>query len=138
MEDLVDQIKKGEMNFDVVIVFLDVMCVVGQLGQVLGLCGLMLNLKVGIVILNVVEVVKNVKVGQVCYCNDKNGIIYIIIGKVDFDVDKLKENLEVLLVVLKKVKLIQVKGVYIKKVSIFIIMGVGVVVDQVGLSVFVN
>lgn len=138
MEDLVDQIKKGEMNFDVVIVFSDVMRVVGQLGQVLGSRGLMLNSKVGIVISNVVEAVKNVKVGQVRYRNDKNGIIYIIIGKVDFDVDKLKENLEVLLVALKKVKSIQAKGVYIKKVSIFIIMGVGVVVDQVGLSVFVN
>lgn len=102
MEDLADQIKKGEMNFDVVIASPDAMRVVGQLGQVLGPRGLMPNPKVGTVTPNVAEAVKNAKAGQVRYRNDKNGIIHTTIGKVDFDADKLKENTEALLVALKK------------------------------------
>ena len=70
--------------------------------------------------------------------NDKNGIIHTTIGKVDFDADKLKENLEALLVALKKAKPTQAKGVYIKKVSISTTMGAGVAVDQAGLSASVN
>ena len=72
------------------------------------------------------------------YRNDKNGIIHTTIGKVDFDADKLKENLEALLVALKKAKPTQAKGVYIKKVSISTTMGAGVAVDQAGLSASVN
>lgn len=102
MEDLAEQIKKGEMNFDVVIASPDAMRVVGQLGQVLGPRGLMPNPKVGTVTPNVAEAVKNAKAGQIRYRNDKNGIIHTTIGKVDFDADKLKENLEALLVALKK------------------------------------
>ena len=131
MEDLADQIKKGEMNFDVVIASPDAMRVVGQLGQVLGPRGLMPNPKVGTVTPNVAEAVKNAKAGQVRYRNDKNGIIH-------FDADKLKENLEALLVALKKAKPTQAKGVYIKKVSISTTMGAGVAVDQAGLSASVN
>ena len=112
MEDLADQIKKGEMNFDVVIASPDAMRVVGQLGQVLGPRGLMPNPKVGTVTPNVAEAVKNAK--------------------------KLKENLEALLVALKKAKPTQAKGVYIKKVSISTTMGAGVAVDQAGLSASVN
>ena len=78
------------------------------------------------------------KAGQVRYRNDKNGIIHTTIGKVDFDADKLKENLEALLVALKKAKPTQAKGVYIKKVSISTTMGAGVAVDQAGLSASVN
>ena len=92
------------MNFDVVIASPDAMRVVGQLGQVLGPRGLMPNPKVGTVTPNVAEAVKNAKAGQVRYRNDKNGIIHTTIGKVDFDADKLKENLEALLVALKKGK----------------------------------
>ena len=111
---------------------------VGQLGQVLGPRGLMPHPKVGTVTPNVAEAVKNAKAGQVRYRNDKNGIIHTTIGKVDFDADKLKENLEALLVALKKAKPTQAKGVYIKKVSISTTMGAGVAVDQAGLSASVN
>ncbi|OSY21024.1 50S ribosomal protein L1 [Klebsiella pneumoniae] len=138
MEDLAEQIKKGEMNFDVVIASPDAMRVVGQLGQVLGPRGLMPNPKVGTVTPNVAEAVKNAKAGQVRYRNDKNGIIHTTIGKVDFDADKLKENLEALLVALKKAKPTQAKGVYIKKVSISTTMGAGVAVDQAGLNASAN
>ena len=137
-EDLAESIKAGNMDFDVVIASPDAMRVVGQLGTILGPRGLMPNPKVGTVTPNVAEAVKNAKAGQVRYRNDKNGIIHTTIGKVDFDADKLKENLEALLVALKKAKPTQAKGVYIKKVSISTTMGAGVAVDQAGLSASVN
>lgn len=134
IDDLAEQIKKGEFNFDVVIASPDAMRVVGQLGQILGPRGLMPNPKVGTVTPNVAEAVKNAKAGQVRYRNDKNGIIHTTIGKVDFESYKLKENLEALLLTLKKSKPTQAKGVYIKKVSLSTTMGAGIAIDQSGLS----
>ncbi|MDV5172038.1 50S ribosomal protein L1 [Photobacterium rosenbergii] len=130
MDDLAAQVKKGEMNFDVVIASPDAMRVVGQLGTILGPRGLMPNPKVGTVTPNVAEAVKNAKAGQVRYRNDKNGIIHTTIGKVDFDAAQLKENLEALLVALKKAKPSSAKGTFIKKVSISTTMGAGVALDQ--------
>ncbi|GAA4886076.1 50S ribosomal protein L1 [Ferrimonas pelagia] len=134
MDELAAQVKAGEMNFDVVIASPDAMRVVGQLGQILGPRGLMPNPKTGTVTPNVAEAVKNAKAGQVRYRNDKNGIIHTTIGKVDFDADKLKENLESLLVALKKAKPASAKGVFVKKVSISTTMGAGVAVDQASLT----
>jgi len=138
MDHLADLIKKGEMKFDVVIASPDAMRVIGQLGQILGPRGLMPNPKVGTVTPNVAEAVKNAKAGQVRYRNDKNGIIHTTIGKVDFESDKLKENLEALLVALKKAKPSQAKGTYIKKVSLSTTMGAGVAIDQNGLIAVAN
>ncbi|MFC3022562.1 50S ribosomal protein L1 [Vibrio zhugei] len=130
MEDLAEQVKKGEMNFDVVVASPDAMRVVGQLGTILGPRGLMPNPKVGTVTPNVAEAVKNAKAGQVRYRNDKNGIVHTTIGKVSFGEEQLKENLESLIVALKKAKPSSAKGVYIKKVTISTTMGAGVAVDQ--------
>ncbi|MCP3701096.1 MAG: 50S ribosomal protein L1, partial [Aliivibrio sp.] len=85
MEDLAEQVKAGEMNFDVVIASPDAMRVVGQLGQILGPRGLMPNPKVGTVTPDVAGAVKNAKSGQIRYRNDKNGIIHTTIGKADFE-----------------------------------------------------
>jgi large subunit ribosomal protein L1 len=134
MDDLAEQIKRGEMNFDVVIASPDAMRVVGQLGQILGPRGLMPNPKVGTVTPNVAEAVKNAKAGQVRYRNDKNGIIHSTIGKVDFSEAQLKENLESLLVALKKAKPSTAKGQFIKKVSLSTTMGAGLAVDQASLD----
>ncbi|CAM4421691.1 50S ribosomal protein L1 [Pseudoalteromonas ostreae] len=130
MEDLAELVKKGEMNFDVVVASPDAMRVVGQLGQILGPRGLMPNPKTGTVTPNVAEAVKNAKAGQVRYRNDKNGIIHTTIGKVDFTAEQLQQNLESLIVALKKAKPSQAKGVYVKKVTISTTMGAGVSVDQ--------
>lgn len=138
MEDLADMVKKGEMNFDVVIASPDAMRVVGQLGTILGPRGLMPNPKVGTVTPNVAEAVKNAKAGQVRYRNDKNGIIHTTIGKVDFEAAQLQENLEALLVALKKAKPSSAKGTFIKKVSISTTMGAGVALDQNTLNASVN
>ncbi|HDH9217435.1 50S ribosomal protein L1 [Escherichia coli] len=134
MDDLAAKVKAGEMDFDVVIASPDAMRVVGQLGQILGPRGLMPNPKVGTVTPNVAEAVKNAKAGQVRYRNDKNGIIHTTIGKVDFNETQLKENLESLLIALKKAKPSAAKGVYIKKVSLSTTMGAGVAIDQAGLN----
>ncbi len=130
MEDLAALVKKGEMNFDVVIASPDAMRVVGQLGTILDPRGLMPNPKVGTVTPNVAEAVKNAKAGQVRYRNDKNGIIHTTIGKVNFDAAQLQENLESLLVALKRAKPSSAKGTFIKKVSISTTMGAGVALDQ--------
>ena len=134
MEELAEQVKKGEMNFDVVIASPDAMRVVGQLGTILGPRGLMPNPKVGTVTPNVAEAVKNAKAGQVRYRNDKNGIVHSTIGKVTFEANQLQENLEALLVALKKAKPSSAKGTYMKKVSISTTMGAGVAVDQLTLN----
>jgi len=134
MEDLAELVKKGEMNFDVVVASPDAMRVVGQLGQILGPRGLMPNPKTGTVTPNVAEAVKNAKAGQVRYRNDKNGIIHTTIGKVDFTAEQLQQNLEALIVALKKAKPSQAKGTYVKKVTISTTMGAGVSVDQGTLS----
>ena len=137
MEDLAELVKKGEMDFDVVVASPDAMRVVGQLGQILGPRGLMPNPKTGTVTPNVAEAVKNAKAGQVRYRNDKNGIIHTTIGKVDFTAEQLQQNLEALIVALKKAKPSQSKGVYLKKVTISTTMGAGVSVDQSTLSTVV-
>ena len=133
-DDLADAIKKGEMNFDVVIATPDAMRVVGQLGQILGPRGLMPNPKVGTVTPNVEAAVKNAKSGQVRYRADKTGIVHCSIGKVDFDAQKLVENLEALIADLVKAKPSSAKGIYLQKVSVSSTMGVGVLVDQSALA----
>ena len=129
MEDLAELVKKGEMNFDVVIASPDAMRVVGQLGQILGPRGLMPNPKVGTVTPDVVTAVKNAKSGQVRYRNDKGGIIHCTLGKVSFDATAIKGNLEVLLADLRKAKPSAAKGIYIKKICISSTMGPGLWID---------
>ena len=134
MEDLAEEVKKGNMDFDVVIASPDAMRVVGTLGQILGPRGLMPNPKVGTVAQDVATAVKNAKAGQVRYRTDKAGIIHCPIGKVDFDSAKLKENLEALLADLNKAKPSSAKGIYMKKVSVSTTMGPGLQVDQASLG----
>ena len=129
-DDLAETIKKGELNFDVVIATPDAMRVVGQLGQILGPRGLMPNPKVGTVTADVETAVKNAKAGQVRYRTDKAGIIHCPIGRSDFEVPALKENLEALLADLKKAKPASAKGSYFKKLTISSTMGPGVSVDR--------
>ncbi len=135
MDDLAAEVKKGNMDFDVVIASPDAMRVVGQLGQVLGPRGLMPNPKVGTVTPDVATAVKNAKSGQVRYRNDKAGIIHCGIGKVDFKPEQLKDNLEVLLADLRRTKPSSAKGIYLKKITVSSTMGPGIVVDAGSFSV---
>lgn len=134
MEDLAERIKNGEMDFDVVIASPDAMRVVGQLGQILGPRGLMPNPKTGTVTPDVVTAVKNAKAGQVRFRADRNGIIHGGVGSVKFGVTALKENIEMLLADLVKVKPPSAKGVYVQKITVSTTMGPGVAVDLSTLS----
>ena len=129
MEDLGELVKKGEMNFDVVIASPDAMRVVGQLGQILGPRGLMPNPKVGTVTADVATAVKNAKSGQVRYRTDKSGIIHCTLGKVTFEAEAIQGNLEALLSDLRKAKPTAAKGVYIKKITLSSTMGPGLWLD---------
>ncbi len=134
MDDLADQVKAGQMDFDVVIASPDAMRVVGQLGQILGPRGLMPNPKVGTVTPDVATAVQNAKAGQVRYRTDKGGIIHCPIGSAQFDADKLSENLNALLADLQKAKPSSAKGIYMRKVTVSTTMGPGLTVDQASLS----
>lgn len=129
-EDLAAQVKAGELNFDVVIATPDAMRVVGTLGQILGPRGLMPNPKVGTVTADVDGAVRNAKAGQVRYRTDKAGIVHCPIGRADFEVSALKENLTALLLDLKKAKPAGAKGSFLKKLTVSSTMGPGISVDQ--------
>jgi len=129
MEDLAEQVKAGNLNFDVVIASPDTMRIVGTLGTILGPRGLMPNPKVGTVTPDVATAVKNAKAGQVQFRIDKAGIVHGTIGRRSFDADKLKGNLAALLEALNKAKPASSKGVYLRKVAVSSTMGLGVRVD---------
>lgn len=128
-DDLAEQVKAGNLDFDVVIASPDAMRVVGQLGQILGPRGLMPNPKVGTVTPNVAEAVKNAKAGQVQYRTDKAGIIHATIGRASFEVEALRDNFAALVDALVKAKPAAAKGQYLKKIAVSSTMGVGVRVD---------
>lgn len=134
MEDLADQIKAGNFNFDIVIASPDTMRVVGALGQILGPRGLMPNPKVGTVTPDVATAVKNAKAGQVQYRTDKAGIVHCTIGRASFTPEQLKTNLLALIDALNKAKPASSKGVYLRKLAVSSTMGAGLRVDQASLA----
>lgn len=129
-EDLADSVKQGNLDFDVVIASPDAMRVVGALGTILGPRGLMPNPKVGTVTPDVEGAVKNAKAGQVRYRAEKGGIVHCPLGKADFTVDALTENLRALLADLIKAKPSAAKGVYMNKVTLSSTMGPGLTIDH--------
>jgi len=129
LEDLAEQVKAGNINFDIVIASPDAMRVVGALGQILGPRGLMPNPKVGTVTADVVTAVKNARAGQVQYRTDKAGIVHATIGRASFEVDRLETNLKALVEALNRAKPASAKGVYLRKVAVSSTMGIGVRVD---------
>lgn len=138
-EDLAEEIKKnaeaGKWEFDVLIATPDAMRLVGQLGRVLGPRGLMPNPKTGTVTPDVAKAVKNAKAGQVSFRSDKGGIVHCTIGKANFEVKALRENLEKLILDLRKAKPSTSKGIYLRKITVTTTMGPGLVVDQGSLNV---
>ena len=131
MDDLAERIQSEDIDFDVVIATPETMRVVGKLGQVLGPRGLMPNPKDGTVTSDVTMAVSNAKRGQVRYRTDKNGIIHCAIGKIDFGVEALEENLLALLADVKKTKPSAAsKTIYLKKLTLSSTMGPGVIIDH--------
>ncbi len=134
LADLAEQVKKGEIGFDLCIATPDTMRVVGQLGQILGPRGLMPNPKVGTVTTNVTKAVQDAKSGRVQFRIDKAGVIHCPIGKVSFNQADLEENLNVLVSALIKARPASTKGQYIRRVSLSSTMGPGVKVDRVSIA----
>jgi large subunit ribosomal protein L1 len=134
-EDLAEQVKAGNLDFDVVIATPDAMRIVGQLGKVLGPRGLMPNPKTGTVTPDVTTAVQNAKAGQIQFRTDKAGIIHGSVGQVGFDTVAIKENLEALVADLKRAKPASAKGVYLKKLTLSTTMGPGVAIDQASLEI---
>jgi large subunit ribosomal protein L1 len=134
LEDLAEKVRAGEINFDVVIASPDAMRVVGQLGQILGPRGLMPNPKVGTVTPDVASAVRNAKAGQVRYRVDKAGIVHVPIGRANFEVSELKDNLLALIADLQKAKPSAAKGIYLKRVTVSSTMGPGIAIDQATLA----
>ena len=130
LEDLAEQVKAGNIDFDVVIASPDAMRVVGQLGQILGPRGLMPNPKVGTVSPDVAGAVKNAKSGQVRYRVDKAGIVHCTIGKAAFEPVALRENLQALINDLQRAKPASSKGIYLRRITLSSTMGPGVIVDH--------
>lgn len=133
-QDLADQIKQGNINFDMVIAAPEAMKIVGQLGQILGPRGLMPNPKVGTVTPHIEKAVQNAKAGQVQYRADKAGIVHCSIGKASFEVDALKENFLALMGSVNRLKPPSAKGAYIKKATLSTTMGPGVALDTASLG----
>lgn len=134
LDDLADNIKAGQIDFDIVIASPDTMRVVGALGQILGPRGLMPNPKVGTVTPDVVTAVKNAKAGQVQYRTDKAGIIHATIGRASFGVEQLQTNLSALVDALNKARPTAAKGVYLRKVAVSSTMGGGARVEIASLA----
>lgn len=134
-EDLAEEVKAGNLDFDVVIATPDAMRIVGQLGKVLGPRGLMPNPKTGTVTPDVTTAVKNAKAGQVQFRTDKGGIVHGSVGQVGFEANAIKENLEALLADLKKAKPATAKGIYLQKLTLSTTMGPGVAIDQSSLEI---
>ena len=134
MEDLADEMKKGNLDFDVIIATPTTMKVVSPLGQILGPKGLMPNPKSETVTKDIKSAVKNAKSGQIRYKSDKQGIIHTRIGQIGYSEDQIRGNLEAFLTDLKKAKPPSSKGVFISKVSISSTMGKGFDLDLTNLN----
>ena len=134
MEDLAEDMKKGDLNYDVIIATPSTMKVVSPLGQILGPKGLMPNPKSETVTKDVKTAVKNAKAGQIRYKSDKQGIIHTRIGQVGYSEEQVRDNLEAFLADLKKAKPPSSKGVFISKVSISSTMGEGFDIDLTTLN----
>lgn len=128
-DDLAEQVKAGNIDFDLCIATPDAMRVVGALGQILGPRGLMPNPKVGTVTMDVTTAVKNAKAGQVQYRTDKAGIVHATIGRASFSAEALNQNLSALIGALVKAKPAASKGVYLRKIALSSTMGPGVRVE---------
>jgi large subunit ribosomal protein L1 len=134
MEDLAEQVKAGNINFDIAIASPDAMRVVGGLGQILGPRGLMPNPRVGTVTPDVAGAVRNAKAGQVQYRTDKAGIIHATIGRASFGTEQLETNIKALVEALNRARPQSAKGIYLRKVAVSSTMGVGVRVDPAAFS----
>ena len=132
--DMVEKVKGGWTDIDVVVAAPDMMAEVGKLGKILGPRGLMPNPKIGTVTKDIAKAVTEVKAGKIEFRVEKNGIIHNIIGKVSFSKEKIVENAKVFVNAILKAKPQATKGVYMKKVTMTSTMGPGIKLDKSSIS----
>lgn len=128
-EDLIEKIKGGFLDFDVIVATPDMMKDLSKLGKILGPKGLMPNPKTGTVTFEIKNAVEEIKKGKIEYRVDTYGIVHSILGKVSFEASKLKENCQALLKALLKAKPATLKGEYLKTITLSATMGPGIKVD---------
>ncbi len=133
-DDMVEKVKGGWTDIDVVVAAPDMMAEVGKLGKILGPRGLMPNPKIGTVTKDIAKAVTEVKAGKIEFRVEKNGIIHNIIGKVSFSKEKIVENAKVFVNAILKAKPQVTKGVYMKKVTMTSTMGPGIKLDKSSIS----
>jgi large subunit ribosomal protein L1 len=129
-DDLIEDISKGKLGFDVLVATPDVMKDLSRVAKILGPKGLMPNPKSGTVTFEIGRAVEELKKGRVEYKNDSFGIIHVPVGKASFEKEKLEDNIKLLLEAIVKAKPSSVKGQYIKSISISSTMGPGIFVEQ--------
>ncbi len=129
-KEILEDIKKGWFDFDVIVATPDMMGELGKLGRILGPKGLMPNPKTGTVTMNVAAAIEEIKKGKVTYRTDKEGNVAVILGKTSFDTDKLVENYKTIYDVILKARPAAVKGVYMKNVTVCASMSPSVKVDH--------
>lgn len=130
LDEYVEKIQKGWLEFDVVVASPDVMSIVGKLGKILGTRGLMPNPKSGTVTMEIESAVKEIKAGKIDFRVDKTGIVHSGIGKVSFDEDKLVENVKVFINTIMKLKPAAAKGTYLRSISLSSTMGPGIYLER--------
>jgi len=129
MEDLAEEFKKGEIDYDVVIATPDTMKIVSPLGKVLGPKGIMPNPKTGTVTMDIGKAITDIKGGKIDFKVDKTGIIHASVGKVSFTADKIKDNANELINTIVKLKPSSLKGTYVKSISISSTMSPGIAIE---------
>jgi large subunit ribosomal protein L1 len=130
LEEYIEKIQGGWLEFDVVVASPDVMSQVGKLGKILGTRGLMPNPKSGTVSANVDTAVKEIKAGKIDFRVDKAGIVHSGVGKISFDEQKLVENIRTFITMVIRLKPTSAKGTYLKSIAISSTMGPGIFLDK--------
>lgn len=129
VEDLIEKIKGGWLDFEVAVATPDLMGVVGQLAKILGPRGLLPNKKVGTVTFEIADTIKELKSGKAFFKNDKAGLIHMPIGKLSFDVQKLHDNFFALMKAVASSRPSSAKGRFLKKTTLSSTMSPGIEVD---------
>ncbi len=133
-DDMVEKVKGGWTDIDVVIAAPDMMAEVGKLGKILGPRGLMPNPKTGTVTTDIAKAVTEMKAGKIEFRVEKNGIIHNSIGKISFSKEEIVENARVFIDAILKAKPQAAKGTYVKKITITSTMGLGIKLDKTSIS----
>ncbi len=125
LEDLIDKVSKGWMDFEYAVATPDVMDAVGKLAKLLGPRGLLPNKKIGTVTFDVEHIIRELKSGRMFFKNDKNAVVHFSLGKISFDKEKLKENINAFVRALVSSKPASSKGKFVKKITLSSTMGAG-------------